>query len=160
MYVINTNYLKKAKNHHRFYEEAATSIQVFSVAWESFTCNDLVDNACFIAIILVWDTPWVYHFDFIKLVCFNCRSYGISYSFKPLSSKKSHDIEKWALHKKMKFSIKNFLSKCEQILFPADLVTFTEEILNGKLHFLWSGVHYWFLTRRRKAQTWKHKSYK
>ena len=22
--------------------------------------------------------------------------------------------------------------------FPADLVTFTEEILNGKLHFLWS----------------------
>ena len=23
--------------------------------------------------------------------------------------------------------------------FPADLVTFTEEILNGKLHFLWSG---------------------
>ena len=24
--------------------------------------------------------------------------------------------------------------------FPADLVTFTEEILNGKLHFLWS-VH-------------------
>ena len=23
-------------------------------------------------------------------------------------------------------------------LFPADLVTFTEEILHGKLHFLWS----------------------
>ena len=23
-------------------------------------------------------------------------------------------------------------------MFPADLVTFTEEILNGKLHFLWS----------------------
>ena len=29
----------------------------------------------------------------------------------------------------MKFSIKNFFSKCDQI-------TFTEEILNGKLHFL------------------------
>ena len=24
--------------------------------------------------------------------------------------------------------------------FPADLVTFTGETLNGKLHFLWSGV--------------------
>ena len=23
--------------------------------------------------------------------------------------------------------------------FPADLITFTEEILNGKLHFLYSG---------------------
>ena len=33
-----------------------------------------------------------------------------------------------ALHKKLKFSIKDFCSKC-------DLVTFTEEILNGKLHF-------------------------
>ena len=30
---------------------------------------------------------------------------------------------------KMKFSIKDFFIKC-------DLVTFTEEILNGKLHFL------------------------
>ena len=35
---------------------------------------------------------------------------------------------------KMKFSIKDFFGKCDQ--FPADLVTFTEEILNGKLHFL------------------------
>ena len=30
----------------------------------------------------------------------------------------------------------NFFSKCDQDpQFPADLVTFTEEILNGKLHF-------------------------
>ena len=36
---------------------------------------------------------------------------------------------------KMKFSIKDFSSKCDQI---ADLVTFTEKILNGKLHFLCS----------------------
>ena len=35
----------------------------------------------------------------------------------------------------MKFSIKDFLCKCEE---TADLVTFTEEILNGKLHFLCS----------------------
>ena len=39
----------------------------------------------------------------------------------------------------MKFSIKDFFSKCDQMRkFPADLVTFTEEILNRKLHFLCS----------------------
>ena len=37
---------------------------------------------------------------------------------------------------KMKFSFKDFFSKCAQFL--ADLLTFTEEILNGKLHFLCS----------------------
>ena len=40
---------------------------------------------------------------------------------------------------KLKFSIKDFFSKCDQICSflqeTADLVTFTEEILNGKLHF-------------------------
>ena len=36
----------------------------------------------------------------------------------------------------MKFSTKDFFSKFPQ--FPADLVTFTEEILSGKLHFLCS----------------------
>ena len=49
---------------------------------------------------------------------------------------------------KIKFSIKNFFSKCDQIrrqgflqyMWPnpqetADLVTFTEKIINGKLHF-------------------------
>ena len=39
----------------------------------------------------------------------------------------------------MKFSIKDFSSKCDQIRsflqFPTDFVTFTEEILNEKLHF-------------------------
>ena len=36
----------------------------------------------------------------------------------------------------MKFSIKDFFKKCDQIrIFPAAMVTFTEEILNGKLHF-------------------------
>ena len=41
----------------------------------------------------------------------------------------------------MKFSIKDFFSKCDRIKSrqeTADLVTFTEEILNGKLHFLYS----------------------
>ena len=37
---------------------------------------------------------------------------------------------------KMKFSIKAFSSKCDQIRRKE--VTFTEEILNGKLHFLCS----------------------
>ena len=36
----------------------------------------------------------------------------------------------------MKFFIKEFFSKCNQV--PADLLTFTEECLNGKLHFLCS----------------------
>ena len=36
---------------------------------------------------------------------------------------------------KMKFSIKDFFSKCDQIR------TFTEEILNGKLHFLCSVIN-------------------
>ena len=38
----------------------------------------------------------------------------------------------------MKFSIKDFFIKCDQI--HADLVTFTEEILHGKLHFLCSEI--------------------
>ena len=37
---------------------------------------------------------------------------------------------------KMKFSSQDFFSKCEQIRRKLDLVTYTEEILNGKLHFL------------------------
>ena len=43
----------------------------------------------------------------------------------------------------MKFSIKDFFSKCE----TADLVTFTEKILHGKLHFLCNEnrqVHFFF----------------
>ena len=40
---------------------------------------------------------------------------------------------------KIKFSIKDSFSKCDQIRsFHGDLVTFTEEILNGKLHSLCS----------------------
>ena len=35
---------------------------------------------------------------------------------------------------KMKFSIKDFFSKCDQN-FPVDLVILTEEILNRKLNF-------------------------
>ena len=42
----------------------------------------------------------------------------------------------------MKFSIKDFFSKCDQIR-SADLVTFTEEILNGKIHFLYSAYYFW-----------------
>ena len=38
---------------------------------------------------------------------------------------------------KMKFSMKDFFSKCDQISRELRiLVKFTEEILNGKLHFL------------------------
>ena len=38
---------------------------------------------------------------------------------------------------KMKFSIKDFFSKCDQIRsFLFDMVTFTEKIFNGKLHIV------------------------
>ena len=44
----------------------------------------------------------------------------------------------------MKISIRNLFSKCDQIantvVSTADLVTFTEEILNGKLHLLCSDI--------------------
>ena len=41
------------------------------------------------------------------------------------------NVMKHPLHKKMKFSIKDFFSKCDQIRS----FLFTEEILNGKLQF-------------------------
>ena len=46
-----------------------------------------------------------------------------------------------SLHKKMKFSIKNFFSIWPNLQETADLVTSTEEIINEKLHFLCSGYH-------------------
>ena len=44
----------------------------------------------------------------------------------------------------MKFSIKDSFSKCglqTKLQETVDLVTFPEEILNGKLHFLYSKVN-------------------
>ena len=41
-------------------------------------------------------------------------------------------ISSYLTPQKMKFSIKDFFSKCD----TADLITFTEKSLNGKLHFL------------------------
>ena len=46
----------------------------------------------------------------------------------------------------MKFSIKDFLSKCD----TTDLDTFTEEIVNGKLHSLCTEVQ-----RREKSVTFQ-----
>ena len=46
---------------------------------------------------------------------------------------------KWRTAEKLKFSIKDFCSKCAQIRRKLPiLVTFTEGVLNGKLHFLCS----------------------
>ena len=53
----------------------------------------------------------------------------------------------------MKFFIKDFFSKCDQIfIFPADLVTCTEEILNGKLNFIVQYTFRLFKNRSRKTQ--------
>ena len=60
----------------------------------------------------------------------------------PPEEQLSHSIGKILLERKditaqkMKFSIKGFFSKCDQIRRPGGFVTFTEEILNVKLHFL------------------------
>ena len=51
-------------------------------------------------------------------------------------SANSRKVRKKTPPQKMKFSIKDFFSKCDQIRNTVDLVTFTEEILNAKLHFL------------------------
>ena len=45
------------------------------------------------------------------------------------------NAEKTSTAQKMKFSIKDFLSKCDQI-HSFLRITFTGEIPNGKLHFL------------------------
>ena len=47
-------------------------------------------------------------------------------------------LRKTNIAKKMNFLIKDFFSKWPNPQFSADLVTFTEEILNGKPHFLCS----------------------
>ena len=49
---------------------------------------------------------------------------------------------KWRVNRVAGFSIKDFFSKCDQIRRKTtNLVTFTEEILDGKLHFLCSVNH-------------------
>ena len=58
-----------------------------------------------------------------------------SYTFKTLQKKKK------------KFSIKGFFSKCNQI---RSLVTFTEEILNRKLHFSCSKINGFFVKSAEK----------
>ena len=48
----------------------------------------------------------------------------------------SQNVVYYTAAQKMKFSIKDFFSKCDQIRRKL-----TEEILNGKLHFLCSVSH-------------------
>ena len=60
----------------------------------------------------------------------------VSDEFVPLTIHfRSLGMHTLALQKKMKFSIKDFFSKSDQIRRKLDLVTFTEEILNGKFQF-------------------------
>ena len=61
------------------------------------------------------------------------------FKFNDRNTRKICEIGKRFTTHKMKFFIKNFFSKCwSKLQETADLVTFTEEILNGKLHFLCS----------------------
>ena len=63
-----------------------------------------------------------------------------SYFSFPLHNLKNNTAEK------LEFSIKDFFSKCDQICM--DSVTFTEEILNGKLRFFCSGSVIKFVSKR------------
>ena len=53
------------------------------------------------------------------------------------SSQSLSELLKLDTAQKVKFSIQDFISKCDQIR-TADLDTFTEEVLNRKLHLLCS----------------------
>ena len=68
------------------------------------------------------ETRYVYVCEMCFFLCTKCKSMK-KFIMLPLT-----------LHKKMKYSIQDFFSKV--ISSVTDLVTFTEEILNGKLHFL------------------------
>ena len=61
-------------------------------------------------------------------------------------------------HKKTKPSIKDLLSKYDQILslqFPTNLLTFTEETLNGKLYFFvqWGEIYAYSSPQRSSTIT-------
>ena len=58
-----------------------------------------------------------------------------SYQLKVLLTPSSADL---TLHKKWSFPLRISLVMWPNPEFPADLVTFTEEILSGKIHFLCS----------------------
>ena len=81
----------------------------------------------------------------LKTLCQKIRDFSPStklfprqfLSLKTFRNKYSH-WEEFCAAQKMKFSIKDFFCKCDQPRETADLVTFTEKILNGKLHFLCS----------------------
>ena len=64
----------------------------------------------------------------------------------------SHLIELSLLNihctKKNEVFIKDFFGKCDQIQFPPDMVTCTEDIFDGKLHFLCSD--YFHSNKKRK----------
>ena len=68
------------------------------------------------------------------------RFIKITTKTKLLFAANSDMVTRNARRTNMKFSIKDFFRKCDQIhSFLEDLVTFIEEILNGKLYFLYSG---------------------
>ena len=77
------------------------------------------------------------------LLRWNCKMHVLQEIWNSFCSRFSWFLMKYILHKKMKFSIKDFFSKCGQIrrkhlLNLEHFITFTEEILNGKLNFLCS----------------------
>ena len=83
-----------------------------------------------------------------QTICRHCLSvfgHFVGLGLKGLRTDDFHQLFKTLTRgftaQKIKFSFKNFFSKCDQIRKVMDLVTFTEEILNRKLHFLCSACN-------------------
>ena len=53
---------------------------------------------------------------------------------------------------KMKFSIEDFLSECDQIAVFCGFGHITEEILHIKFHFLYSGIDQGFILKNLKIK--------
>ena len=96
-------------------QEKETQAQVFSCEFREISKNTFFTEHLW-ATASISASKLIYLLDYIKI-----------------SQKFIHTAQK------INFSFKDFFSKCDQIRRKtADMVTFTEEILNGKLHFLCS----------------------
>ena len=85
-------------------------------------------------------------FSFAHIVAINSVIRMLYHYIKWFIFKNSHHWKWTYTALNIKFSIKDFFSKCDQIRsFLADLVTFTKEILNGKLYILYSVIFIFML---------------
>ena len=78
------------------------------------------------------------NFEQVNASCIRAEKINvlILLAFEGEAGQYKFDCVRGTVAQKLKFSIRDFFSKCNQSpQFPADLVIFTEEIFNGKLLF-------------------------